>query len=178
MNTIALTPIEQQFAEDHHGLVYSFLKRKNLSVDDYYDVVVFGYLLAIQRYFVEPKLRNYSFSTIGWRSMERSLSNHYKAQSCQKRKGYTVSLETIVHDSENLQLGECIAAPDSAMMDFETELLLHELASRLSTRDMNVIRMKLDGYGTREIARKHKLTMKGVIDLLTGLHDSVVSVCY
>ena len=44
------TKEEQQFAEENHDLVYAFLNEKKLSEDEYYDVVVFGYLQAVQFY--------------------------------------------------------------------------------------------------------------------------------
>jgi DNA-binding CsgD family transcriptional regulator len=53
-----------------------------------------------------------------------------------------------------------------------------ELASRVSKRDMAVIRMKADGYRTREIAKAQKMPMKSVSDLLAGLRGTVLSVCY
>ena len=178
MNKIALTSTEQQFAEDHHGLIYSFLNSKNLNDDDYYDIVVFGYLSAIQRYMSQPKLRKYSFSTIGWQSMERSLSNHYKSENRQKRRAFTVSLDSVEQDCGRTHLHSYVSAPDLLLMDFETELLLHELASRVSEQEMNIISMRLYGYGTREIASAHKMPMKGVVDLLAGLQETVLSVCY
>jgi DNA-binding CsgD family transcriptional regulator len=64
------------------------------------------------------------------------------------------------------------------MMDFDTELLMLELASRVSKREMDVVRMKADGYGTREIARAQRMPMKGVNDLLAGLRDIVLAVCF
>lgn len=39
-----MTPAQQLFAEEHHNLVYAFLNEKKLPEDEYYDVVVFGYL--------------------------------------------------------------------------------------------------------------------------------------
>ena len=42
-----MTPAQQLFAEEHHNLVYAFLNEKKLPEDEYYDVVVFGYLQAV-----------------------------------------------------------------------------------------------------------------------------------
>ncbi len=43
-----LTPEEQEMAVKHLYLVDEFLRRKHLDTDEYYDVVIFGYLAAIQ----------------------------------------------------------------------------------------------------------------------------------
>ena len=48
MELTRLTDNERKFAEDNHKLIYSFLS--SYSIEDYYNIVVFGYLKAIQVY--------------------------------------------------------------------------------------------------------------------------------
>ena len=43
-----MTPLQRQFAEEHQNIVFRFLQQKRLPVDDYYDIVIFGYLHAVQ----------------------------------------------------------------------------------------------------------------------------------
>ena len=38
-------------AEEHHSLVLWFLQVHGLSMEDYYDVVIFRYLLAVEKWF-------------------------------------------------------------------------------------------------------------------------------
>ena len=179
MNEIALTVEQQKFAADHHGLVYSFLNSRRLSEDDFYDIVVFGYLRAVKRYSDEPKARQYAFSTIAWREMVQSLSNYYKSLTRQKRQAYVISLDSVVYrDEEALLRYDVLSASDPLMADLETELLMLELASRVSKREMDIICMKADGYGIRAIAKTKKMSMKGVTELLASLRDTVLAVCY
>ena len=174
----ALTPEQQRFAADNHGLVYAFLNERRLSDDDFYDVVVFGYLRAVKRFFEEPSLsQKYSFSTIAWGAMRSKLFNHYKSNSRQVTS--MVSLDAFVYgDDEALSLQEVLSVPDSNTVDFETELIMLDLASRVSKREMDVIRMKKDGYGVREIAKAQRMPMKGVNELLASVRDTVLAVCY
>lgn len=81
---VPLTKEQQAFATDHHGLVYKFLNENHLPEDEFYDVIIFGYLRAVYRYFNEPKLQKYSFATIGWKSMQGALSNYNRYQSRRK----------------------------------------------------------------------------------------------
>lgn len=67
---VPLNKEQQAFAADHHGLVYKFLNENRLPEDEFYDVIIFGYLRAVYRYFNEPKLQKYSFATISWKSMQ------------------------------------------------------------------------------------------------------------
>ena len=46
-----MTQEERDFAEQHHNLVIDFLRYRRLPMDEFYDVVIFGYLSAVQQYF-------------------------------------------------------------------------------------------------------------------------------
>lgn len=84
MREIPLTPEQKTFAEKHHGLVYKFLNKNQLSADEFYDVVIFGYLRAVRRFFTETALQKYSFSTIAWNCMRVDLFNYNKMQLSKK----------------------------------------------------------------------------------------------
>lgn len=58
-----MTPAQQLFAEAHHNLVYAFLNEKKLPEDEYYDVVVFGYLQAVMDYTSQGQSSRFSFAT-------------------------------------------------------------------------------------------------------------------
>lgn len=64
-----MTPAQQLFAEAHHNLVYAFLNEKKLPEDEYYDVVVFGYLQAVMDYTSQGQSSRFSFATVAWRKM-------------------------------------------------------------------------------------------------------------
>ena len=64
-----MTPLQRQFAEEHQDTVFRFLSHKNLSIEDYYDIVIFGYLQAVQEYDENPALSRFQFNTIAWTKM-------------------------------------------------------------------------------------------------------------
>ena len=176
----ALTTEQQRFAEDNHNLVYAFLNDKKLQDEDFYDIVVFGYLKAVKEYSTNFALSNkYKFSTISYKYMRSEVCRHYDYLNRQKRSGFSVSLDSLIYgDGEALHLHEVLSAPDSHVIDFQTELIMLELASRVSKRDMDVIRMKADGCGVREISKAQNMPMKGVKELLAGLRETVHTACY
>lgn len=45
-----LTYCQKQFSDEHINLVYRFLRCKQLPADEFYDVIIFGYLAAVQEY--------------------------------------------------------------------------------------------------------------------------------
>lgn len=177
LKEVPLTSEQRKFAADHHNLIYSFLNDNRLSEDDYYDVVVFGYLKAIRDYFLRKDLQEYSFGTIAWRAMRQSLSNHYKAQKRQKRNAEVVSIHISLY-GDGLPLEQTIPAPDTLMEHLEAELFLHELAGRVSRQQLDAIHMKSCGYGVRDIARSQNTTIKRVRELLEEARGALADLCY
>lgn len=74
-----LTKEQADYAAEHHNLVYAFLKHRHDPQDELYDIAIFGYLSAVQRYHESEALRQYAFSAIAFRAMEREIARHHRA---------------------------------------------------------------------------------------------------
>lgn len=168
-----LTPEQREFAERNHGLVFAFLNENKLPEEDYYDVVVFGYLDAVYDYHTDPELIKYEFSTICWRKMRGALSNHYKTQLSKKRTAEV----TAIFDLPQRAMSSA-SAHNEQMIQMEIRLLLHDLALTLSKQQMQIVELKCQGYGVREIAGKLNVTVKQVRRLLAQTRDALIELCY
>lgn len=177
MQNIPLTPEQKTFAADNHGLVYKFLNENQLPEDEFYDVVIFGYLRAVRRFFVETNLQKYSFSTIAWNCMRVDLFNYNKMHFRKKRNAETISIHLIPHEN-TLPIEETLANPDELMLQLETKLLLHDLAGRVSRQQMDMIRLKTSGYSIRDIAHIQKIPMKCVKEALEEVRQILIKLCY
>ena len=71
---VPLTDEQRDYATEHHALVYKFLKDNHLPMDEFYDVIIFGYLRAVKRYLTEASLHQYKFTTIAWSCILRRRS--------------------------------------------------------------------------------------------------------
>lgn len=177
MQNIPLTPEQKTFATDNHGLVYKFLNENQLPEDEFYDVVIFGYLRAVRRFFVETNLQKYSFSTIAWNCMRVDLFNYNKMYFRKKRNAETISIHLIPHEN-TLPIEETLAKPDELMLQLETKLLLHDLAGCISRQQMDMIRLKTSGYSIRDIAHIQKIPMKRVKEALEEVRQILIKLCY
>lgn len=177
MQNIPLTPEQKTFATDNHGLVYKFLNENQLPEDEFYDVVIFGYLRAVRRFFVETNLQKYSFSTIAWNCMRVDLFNYNKMHFRKKRNAETISIHLIPHEN-TLPIEETLAKPDELMLQLETKLLLHDLAGCISRQQMDMIRLKTSGYSIRDIAHIQKISMKRVKEALEEVRKILIKLCY
>lgn len=72
------------FAEKNHNIIHTFLKDKGLKEDEFYDIVVFSFLKAVQSYLTKPSQREFkdiayikmSEAVIGYlATVKRSRSN-------------------------------------------------------------------------------------------------------
>lgn len=109
-----LTASERLYAEKHHDLVYHFLSHYKLKEDEYYDIIIFGYLAAIQEYLRNPKLQCYQFSTIAWRQMYLAYLEHLIYQNRSKRKALTITYQ---EDSPIEELNRLLPNRIDALVD-------------------------------------------------------------
>lgn len=177
MSDIPLTPEQRLFAAEHHGLVYKFLDVRHLPKSEFYDVIIFGYLKAVRDYLTRKDLQVYDFSTIAFRDMSRSLSNYCRDQHRQKRTATVISIHVSKFD-DGLSYEETIAPPDELMQQLETRLVLHDLASRVSKQQMDMIRLRSSGYSDRDIANQQNISMNQVKKLLNEVRLVLKAMCY
>lgn len=100
-----LEPHEKEMAEEHHALVLRFLRANSLPMEDYYDVVIFRYLLAVEKWFCRPELYRYGFASIAWAAMSSALSHEREKQ---RRRPQIVSLEEPIPGCDGLTWGDTI----------------------------------------------------------------------
>ena len=173
---IPLTKEQQDFATQHHSLVYKFLNSNHLSEDEFYDVVIFGYLKAVNDYFNVKHAQKYSFSTIANRQMQFSLYDYLRAQSRIKRKANTISIHLALC-ADGTPLEEAISIENDCLQQLELELLIHDLANHISKQQMDIVRDKIYGYGIREISHRKQLSMKRIHELLEEVRVTISKLC-
>lgn len=104
-----LTAKEREFAAENHGLIYSFLNKYRLSIDDWYDVVIFAYLTSVRKWLSQPDLYKWSFSTIAFSMMRAYVGNERKKQ---KQQIQTISLNEVLLGTDKLTGMERITYDD------------------------------------------------------------------
>lgn len=177
MCEVPLTHEQKSFATENHNLVFKYLNEHQLPEDEFYDVVIFGYLKAVRDFLSKPKLQKYSFSTIAWRAMTHSLSEYFVSTQRKKRNAEVISIHSSLYE-DGLPLEQSLTAPDTLMMQLESELLMHELAARLTKKQMEIVRQKSIGYGIRDIARTQQTSMKQVQEHLEDVRRILLRLIY
>ena len=78
-----LEPRERDWAAEHHPLVLRFLEEHHLSMEEYYDVVIFRYLLAVETWLRRPGKPLPDFQAGAWAGLANAL---WREQRCRRRK--------------------------------------------------------------------------------------------
>lgn len=156
-----LTLLQKQYAEEHIGTVYSFLRHKSLPVDEYYDIVTFGYLSAVQDFDEDPRLSRYSFTTIAWRRMNSCLCDHYTYENRQKRRAVTVSIHS--GTEYGLTLDEILPERKKGIHEQSADrMFMLEILSCLTETEKQMVQLKADGLSFREIGEIFSLSANGI----------------
>ncbi len=157
----ALNQKERRFAEENHGLIYSFMNYYRLPEEEYYDTLALAYLKAVQEYNRKPGLKQkYRFSTIAFQKMTDAKIMKYRVD--QTRKVYTAfSLNAL--DSEGREYLVQLPDPHDALReaDLQREMaeLLQEVVTALTERQRSHLVKFLEGKSPQEIAREDHVSI-------------------
>ncbi len=105
-----LTEEEQSFAVENHHLIRKYLNIRKLPFDEWYDVVIFRYLLSVKRWFAIPELHKHNFEIIAFYAMRSAIGHELEKQ---KRQIKTISLDEVVPGTEYLTFMDIMADPNS-----------------------------------------------------------------
>ncbi len=161
-----LTPEEAAFAAEHHALVYEYLRENNLPEDEYYDVVVFGYITGVRKHFRFQDMRQSSFSALARKEMHTCYARYQQESSCMEQ---TPVLSLSECDKSAYALEETIAdVCDTAEAAIHSILLEQTLASYDDT-ERRIAHLLMQGYPHEDIRKVLDLTIQQLQDCIHSM---------
>lgn len=100
-----LTDEERAFTAENHYIVEKYLNIRRLPRDEWYDIVIFRYLLSVKRWFALPELHKHNFEIIAFYAM-RSAIGHEREK--RRRRIDTISLDAPVAGTNGAILADII----------------------------------------------------------------------
>ena len=154
-----LTPTEKQFATDNYHLITKFLKLSKLDAEEYFDVLVMDFLLAVENYLSNEQIQSKcNFEAFSYILMRRAINHHFRDMKAQKRSseaGADVSLERI-----DDYIGKAISMENLSALEYmET---VEQIESNLTEEQWKIFADKLEGYNLKEIAQNNGIKPKRV----------------
>lgn len=140
---LPLTEAEAEFAAEHYSIIHHYLRMTGLPENDFYDVVVFGYLRAVRKYLARSELRRYKFSTIAFRAMSCDVHHSREYWMRKKRK---VLMEPYDEDAHSEDFRDPVSEAYESAQSFE------ELRGKLTPMQQRIAALHSEGYRDKEIA--------------------------
>ena len=117
---------QKLLAEQHHNLIYSFLNKRGMKIDDWYDVLAIALCNAVLKY----KPEKGKFSKYAFRAFDNAVKMEMRKNNSKKRNAEVVSIENIWNlgtefDLEEMVLENVNIAGKLNSMDIKTAKVLN-----------------------------------------------------
>lgn len=169
-----LTPAERRYATENYHLISKFLKLSKLDAEEFFDIVVFDFLLSVENYLNNEALREKcNFEAVSYMYMKRAVYRHFRGQKAKKRNpeyGADISLD---------EISAYIGQPTSGMENFsslEYDETIRQIESILTMEQQRIFFDKLQGYSLKEIAENNGLKPKRVYKQFGRIKNVVADV--
>ena len=154
-----LTPIERQYAEENYHLIMDFMKKSKLDAEEFFDIVIFDFLLAVEKYLNDTELQaKCNFEAVSYMYMKRAVFSHFRKQKTQKRSteaGSDISYESIDEAVSGHSTTENI-------LSLEYREMVEQIEKELTEEQRKIFSDKVEGYSLKEIADNHGINHKRV----------------
>jgi len=151
----ALNAKERIFVEENIDLLHEFMKRYSLP-QEHYGRLAIQFVRTAARYLQDSDLQQLSFSTVVWFRLRSELSHMLRED-----------LKTPVI----IPLEDCYLHPEH--YDDYGSVLLYSVEQKLTPRQKQVLRLRIDGKSNIEIAEECGISRKAVEHLFARIRKRV-----
>lgn len=153
-----LTEEQKKMVEDNHSLILAYLNnKKNLSFEDYYDVLAIRLCYAAKNYRPNPEC---TFATYVFKAFDNAVRNEHRIVSCLKRQvdSNRLSLDQNIssHKGEisEVTLLDCIPDSYNEVEDVCLKISVEQFLETLKPSYRHLLELRLEGWTYRQIADK------------------------
>ena len=139
----------QKLVEDHHNMIYFFLHKNHLPIDDFYGDAAIGLCKAGMEY--DPSL-GYAFTSFAYKCMFNEVGREIRRR-CRLENGLPqISYEGLISGEANLRLEDVLSdGYISCGEAVESSSFIVWFIGQLSERDLEILYWRLQGKSMREI---------------------------
>ena len=158
-----LTKEQQQLVELNHNLIYNFAKKRNLIIDDYYDILAIG-LCKAAKIFNKNKGE---FSTIAFRCMENELCMYWRHEQRQSSipEDMILSYDAPINDEDSDSRSSFLdnVADRNYTHDIVIENIMgNMLLDVLNDKEKSIVELLDNGLSQVDIAIKFGCTRQNI----------------
>ena len=169
-----LSPIERKKVEKKYHLITDFLKRSKLDAEEFFDIVVFDFLLSVEIYLNSEDLqKKCNFEAFSYMYMKRAIYRHFREQKALKRSSEAGA--DISFDEVDAYIGKSINSMENSS-SLEYEETIKQIESILTLEQQRIFFDKLEGYTLKEIADNNGIKPKRVYKQFGKIKNVVADV--
>lgn len=145
---------QRKLVEDNHNLIYAFLHKYNLSIDEYYDVAAIGLCKAAITFDAE---KGYLFSTYAYVVIKNELKIVFRRNTSERAipLDKLTYYQSVISDGDGKETELLNIIPNNT--DIEADVIANEtikqVRSRLKERDKIVFDLLALGCKQKEISK-------------------------
>ena len=173
-----MTEQQKQLITENHNLIYSFLNKYNLDVEEYYDLAAIGLCRAAKSY----QHTNSRFSTYAYRCMFNIIANELKRKENVSviPEHLVVSYNNTIKNEEDDMVEYLEYIPSDFDLGYSSTnkvtIISYIEKLSLSERDLLILRLLIEGYTLIEIGKMINCdrstvarVRKKIVDKLKGI---------
>ena len=143
-----LTEEQRKIAEENHNLIYSFLHKRKLDIDEWYGDMAVAFVEAVGMW--NPGRG--ALSTIAFVAMGNRYARVLTAERRSKRQALVQSLDAPLADDTSSTLADVLSDVVSVEDDAVFWAFLEATAAQLTDRQRKIIKLVVAGYDQISIA--------------------------
>lgn len=157
-----LTDEQRELATKNHNLIYAYAHKKNLFIEDYYDILAIGLCKATKMY---DQYKG-SFTTLCFKCMENELYNYWNSM---QKKSYIPDNLILSYDTpQNIGYSDGQVDLVEVITDFNADndisyaIMYYEIINKLTTKEKIIVQYLLNGFTHNEIANVFKCKQQNI----------------
>lgn len=161
---------QRKFAENNHGLIFSFLKRYGLSYEDYYGAVAYGFCKAVIGYKQDTSYRfgNYAYKVMmnTYINFKRNTKNDIQASN----EYAVISANQLLtfNNNEEVEIIDTFSSLSNTEAEGTGNVFAESFVEQLTISGLKILYYRLLGYNHSQIACKLGVTHSRVSEIIRG----------
>ena len=162
----------QKLIEENHKLIYFFLRKHNLDVDEFYGDAAIGLCKAAMEY---DESLGYTFSSFAYKCIFNEVGYELRKRKKFKTNVFTVSYESLINGEDNIRLEDVLTDGYIAGDAAESSAFVMWFIGQLSERDLEVLYWRLQGATMREIAETIGFSRQTVVNSIKKMQTIITT---
>ncbi len=167
-----MTEEQRKIAEQNHNLIYDFLYKNELNIEEYYDIAAIGLCKAAMNY----NSKRGRFSTLAFKCMKNEVNHHISYINRKKRipPSHIYSYDILLNTDEDKYNSYIDIIFDG---DFDTYEIVEKnisyanFSKELNDREKFIIKCFESGLTQREIGIKLNISQQAVYQRIKKIRD-------